>query len=77
MTDTPQHNGVAESLNCHLVERTRRPILLQAGLPKLLLAEAIYFAVQLKYRTSTKALGSVTPYERLTVIEKIQPRQCA
>ena len=65
MADTPQHNGVAESLNCCLMGRTRRAILHQAALPKLLLAEAIYFAVQLKNRTSTKSLGSITPYERL------------
>ena len=42
-----------------------RAILHQAGLPKNLWAEAVHFAVWLKNRTSTKALGSVTPYERL------------
>jgi hypothetical protein len=45
--DTPQHNGVAESLNRRLMERTRA-ILHQAGLPKSLWAEAIHFAVWLK-----------------------------
>jgi len=62
--DTPQHNGVAESLNRRLLERTHA-ILHQADLPKNLWAEAILFAVWLKNRTSTKALGNVTPYERL------------
>ncbi len=37
----------------------------QAELPKNLWAEAIHFAVWLKNRTSTKAIGNVTPYERL------------
>ena len=62
--DTPQHNGVAESLNRRLLERVRA-ILHQADLPKNLWGEAIQFAVWLKNRTSTKALGNVTPYERL------------
>jgi transposase InsO family protein len=55
--DTPQHNGVAESLNCRLMKRTRA-ILLQAGLPKNLWAEAIHFTVWLKNHTSTKARGT-------------------
>src|SRR6266702_2233088 len=62
--DTPQHNGVAESLNRQLLERVRA-MLYQADLPKNLWAEAINFAVWLKNRTSTKALGNITPYERL------------
>jgi hypothetical protein len=62
--DTPQHNGVAESLNRRLLERVRA-MLHQANLPKSLWAEAIQYAVWLKNRTSTKALGNVTPYERL------------
>ena len=62
--DTPQHNGVAESLNRRLLERVRA-MLHQADLPKNLWAEAINFAVWLKNRATTKALGSITPYERL------------
>jgi transposase InsO family protein len=62
--DTPQHNGIAESLNRRLLERVRA-LLHQADLPKNLWAEAIKFAVWLKNRTSTKTLGNVTPYERL------------
>jgi hypothetical protein len=62
--DTPQHNGVAESLNCRLLERMRA-ILHHAQLPKSLWGEAIMFGVWLKNRTSTQALGNVTLYERL------------
>ena len=63
--DTPQHNGVAESLNRRLVERVRA-ILHHADLPKNLWYEAIRFAVWLKNRTSTRALGNhTTPYEKL------------
>jgi hypothetical protein len=62
--DTPQHNGVAESLNRRLMERTRA-ILHHADLPKYLWAEAIQFAVWLKNRTSTKMLGISMPHERL------------
>ena len=40
-------------------------IMHQAGLLKSLWAEAIHFAVWVKNRTSTKALGQVTPYEQL------------
>ena len=52
--DTLQHNGVAESLNCRLLEHT--PAMLHhSGLPKNLWAEAIRFAAWLKNRASTKA----------------------
>jgi hypothetical protein len=61
---TPQHNGVAESLNRRLFDRVRA-MLHQADLPKNLWAEAVQFATWLKNRTSTKAIGNVTPYERL------------
>ena len=60
----PQHNGIAEFLN-HRLLKCVRALLHQADLPKNLWAEAIKFAVWLKNRTSTKALGNVTPYERL------------
>ena len=62
--DTPQHNGVAESLNRRLLERVRA-MLHHAQLSKNLWGEAIMFAVWLKNRTSTRALGNVTPFERL------------
>jgi len=60
--DTPQHNGVAESLNRRILERVR-VMLHHAGLPKYLWGEAILFAAWLKNQTSTKALGQVTPFE--------------
>jgi len=60
--DMPQHNGMAELLNRQLLERMRA-MLHEAELPKNLWAEAIRFAVWLKNRTSTKAIGNVTPYE--------------
>ena len=64
MVDTPQHNGVAKSLNCRLMEHACA-ILHQANLPKTLWAKAVLHMVWLKNRTSTKALGTVTPYEKL------------
>ena len=62
--DTPQHNGIAESLNRRLLERVRA-MLHQSRLPKNLWAEAVQHAVWIKNRTSTKALGNITPFERL------------
>ena len=62
--DTPQHNGVAESLNRRLLERVRA-MMHGAELPKNLWGEAINHAVWLKNRTSTRVLGNVTPFERL------------
>src|SRR5712691_7030615 len=61
----PQHNGVAESLHRRLVERMRA-ILHESGLPKSLWAEALQFVVWVKNRTLTRALGNVTPIEKLT-----------
>ena len=63
--DTPQHNGVAEALNRRLMERVQA-LLIQADLPKFLWAEAVQFVVWLKNRSLTRAIGNVTPYERLT-----------
>src|SRR6266566_2490507 len=40
--------------------------LIQADLPKFLWAEAAQFIIWLKNRSTTHALGSMTPYERLT-----------
>ena len=56
-------NGVAESLNRRLMVRTPA-MKRQASLPNRLWAEGIYSSVWLKNGTSTKALESVTPYER-------------
>src|ERR1700742_4070392 len=63
--DTPQHNGIAESLNRRLLERVRA-MLHHSGLPKFLWGEAIIHAVWLKNRTSTRALENKTPFEVLT-----------
>jgi len=63
--DTPQHNGVAESLNCHLVEHMCA-VLHQSGLPKTLWAEVLHFVIWVKNRTLTRTLGNVTPFEKLT-----------
>ena len=62
--DTPQHNGVAESLNRRLTERIRA-VLHHSGLPKSLWGEAVYHATWLKNHTSTRAIGNITPHERL------------
>src|SRR6267142_598588 len=63
--DTPQHNGVAESLNRRIMERIRA-CLIQSGLPKSLWVEAVNFVIWVKNRTTTKVLGDVTPHEKLT-----------
>jgi len=63
--DTPQHNGIAESLNHRLVECVRA-LLHQSRLPPTLWAEALHFVVWVKNQTLTKALGNVTPFEKLT-----------
>src|SRR5271168_1899707 len=63
--DTPEHNGIAESLNRRLLERTRA-MLHQSGLPKFLWGEAIMHATWLKNRTPTRVLENMTPYEALT-----------
>ena len=63
--DTPQHNGIAESLNRRLMERVWA-FLIQSGLPQALWAEAANHAIWVKNRSLTKVLGNVTPLERLT-----------
>ena len=63
--DTLQHNGVAESLNRHLVE-CMHALLHQSGLPKMLWVEALHFAVWVKNQTLTRVLSNVTPFEKLT-----------
>ena len=65
MHDTPEHNGVAESLNRRLLERVRA-MLHHSGLPRFLWGEAILHAVWLKNCTSTRALKNLTPFEALT-----------
>ena len=66
--DTSQHNGITESLNCHLLEQVCT-ILNYSRLPKTLWAEALHFAIWLKNCTSTCTLSNnTTPLEKLTGI---------
>ena len=60
--DTPEENGVAEQLNCTLLEHTQA-MLMTAQLLKTLWSETIHHTVWLKNRTSTCALNSKTPYK--------------
>jgi hypothetical protein len=64
MHDTPQHNGVAESLNRRLMEHVRA-FLIQVALPKSLWAEVAHFVIWLKNRSITHVLGDATPHEHL------------
>ncbi|RDB27836.1 Retrovirus-related Pol polyprotein from transposon TNT 1-94 [Hypsizygus marmoreus] len=64
--DSPQSNGAAERANRTHVEGART-MMIAAGLPKYLWAEAIRHHVWLRNRTPTSALpGNITPYERAT-----------
>ena len=60
----PEHNGMAERLNCTLVERVCA-MLHTSALPKNLWGEAIMHATWLKNCSSTRHLGTKTPYETL------------
>ena len=62
--DTPQLNGIAERLNCTLVERIRA-FTHSSGLPKFLWGEALRHATWLKNRTATRSLDGQTPYQAL------------
>lgn len=62
---TPQQNGVAERANRTLVEMARC-IMLQAGLPDSLWAEAVNTAAYLRNRCATKCLDGITPFEAWT-----------
>jgi hypothetical protein len=64
MHDTPQHNGMAESLNQCILEHVCA-VLHGSGLPKTLWGKATHFMVWVKNRTTMHALGKITPYERL------------
>ena len=60
----PQQNGVAERLNCTIMEGARS-ILYQAKLPLDFWAEACTTAVYLHNRISTAVLKDETPFQRL------------
>ena len=62
--DTPQHNGVVESLNRWLLECIHAMIH-ESWLPKFLWGEAIGHVVWLKNWTSTHIIGHTTPFKQL------------
>ncbi len=62
--DMPQLNGVAERLNCTLMERVH-VFSHSTGLPKFLWGEAIRHTTWLHNRTATHALDGLTPYQAL------------
>jgi hypothetical protein len=64
MHDTPQYNGVAESLNHCLMEGVCA-FLIQAALLKSLWAEVARFVIWLKNRSIMCVLGDATPHECL------------
>jgi hypothetical protein len=64
MHDTPQHNGVAESLNRQILEHTHM-MLHHSGLPKNLWGEATCHVVWLKNHTSMCVIGNSTPHKQL------------
>ena len=60
---TPQQNGVAERLNRTLLERVRS-MLSQSGLPHEFWAEAVNTAAYLVNLSPSKAIDSMTPFEK-------------
>jgi hypothetical protein len=60
--NTPEHNGVVELLNCHLLEHICT-MLHQSSLPKMLSGEALNHAVWLKNCSSTQVIGNTTPFK--------------
>jgi hypothetical protein len=64
MHNTPQHNGVAESLN-HCLMKHVHAFLIQAALPKLLWAEVAHFVIWLKNHSIMCVLGDATLHECL------------
>ena len=61
---TPQQNGVAECLNCTLVEMVRT-MLIESNLDQRFRGEAMSTAVYLRNRSPTKAVIGMTPHEAL------------
>src|SRR6202050_1464308 len=60
--DTPEQNGDAERQN-HTVFDCVRTVLIDAGLPLFLFAEAVNYIVHTKNCNSTSALTNTTPYK--------------
>jgi hypothetical protein len=66
MHDTPQHNGVAETLNCCLLEHVHA-LIKQVGLLTTLWGKALHFTVWVKNHMLMHVLGNATTlYEQLT-----------
>ena len=62
--NTPQLNGVAECLNCTLLEWIQA-LIHKSGSPKTLWGEVLQHATWLKNRTAMCALDGKTPFEAL------------
>src|ERR1700683_5151409 len=60
--DTPEQNGDAECQNHTIFDRVRT-VLIDAGLPLFLFAEAVNYIVHTKNHNSTSTLTNTTPYE--------------
>src|SRR5882762_7004511 len=77
--DTPEQNGDAKRQNRTIFDRVRT-ILIDAGLPLFLFAEAVNYIVYTKNRHSTQALTNTTPYEvrhnKKPDISKLRPFGC-
>src|SRR3984885_5411233 len=76
---TPEQNGDAERQNRSIFDRVRT-ILIDAGLPLSLFAEAVNYIVYTKNRNSTSALTNTTPYEvrfnKKPDISRLRPFSC-
>jgi len=62
MADTPQHNGVAEHMNCTLVEWVRM-MLINTKLPDGYWWDALQYAALLHNMSLTCSLSNCTPKE--------------
>ena len=60
--DTPEQNGDAKHQN-HSIFYCVCTVLINAGLPLSMFAEAVNYIVYTKNRNSTSALTNTTPYE--------------
>ena len=65
---TPQQNGIAERLNCTLIECVCT-MLADSKLPHRFWAEALSMSVYLQNHSPTKALQGITPYEACSSIQ--------
>src|SRR6202521_650990 len=77
--DTPEQNGDAERQNRTIFDRVCT-VLIDAGLPLFLFAEAVNYIVHTKNRNSTSALTNTTPYEvqfnKKPDISRLRPFGC-